>query len=246
MDQGATASATNVTSATFAISWPAANVMRITPLGSGFDSGSAHNLTVSGGAKDLGGNGLTLQFALSFVAEDTSPRVDAIGLESQGTFCDSFGDTGQAAGVVFPTDNTCWWDATLPIRSATSYRFIGEDSLCGFDGPRDNIRIIFNKPMDTGATLNAVRLRRISPPIHTIQLGKADWSLNRQVLTLSFGAQEASCGTTSLFGGGDFDLGPTGGAGIGFPLYSIEVERSARDETGEALPASFFFAFEGD
>ncbi len=248
MNQGATASAVNITSATYAISWPAPNLMRITPLGSGFDSGSSHNLTVGTGAQDAGGNNIALQFALSFVAENTSPRVDAIGVESHGAGCDSFGDNGTAVGVRTWTAGACWWDADLPIRSPVNYVFQGQDTPCGLGRPEDNFRIIFNKPMDTGATINAIRLRRLSPPIHTIQLGRADWTDGNRVVTLHFAAQEAvNCGGASGFGGGDLDLGPTNTPAVGgLPLYSIEVERSARDASGETLPANFFFVFEGD
>lgn len=253
MNQGTTSSAVNVTSATYAISWPLNDTMRITPLGSGLDSGSSHNLTVGTGAQDLGGNNIALQFALSFVVENTSPRVDAIGLESHGPGCDAFGDNGTAVGTRNWTAGACWWDADLPIRSPLNYTFQGQDLPCGFStGTQDNVRIIFSKPMDTSATINAIRLRRLSPPIHTIQLGRADWSDGNRVVTLHFAAQEAvNCpgGPTGAnsFGGGDLDLGPTNVPAVsGLPLYSIEVERSARDATGETLPANFFFVFEGD
>jgi len=245
MNQSSTISATSVSLATVSTSWIAPNILRIIPVGAGFDSNSSHNLTISTSASDLAGNRLTSDFALSFSVENTSPRVVAVGLESHGTGCDAIGDAG-GNGTANP--GNCWWAEPLSIGSPSDYRMIGENSACarGYAGDtigtRDNLRIIFNQAMDTASVINALSVRRIGYTPSAFSIGNWVWSNGNTVLTISFTHDPylPACDVTR------FDIGLTNEAIPGYPLLILEIDRTARNASGEALSSTFSFSFEGD
>lgn len=231
-----------------AYSWPDPDRLRINPV-LPLRGNEVYTLTVGATATDLSGNNLDQEFTLAFLTENVSPRVIAVGLESHGAGCSTPNSNGTALGSLPRnwTAGDCWWDESLPLTNATNYLFQAGDAACGTDSATDNFRLIFNRPMNPVATVNAVNLRRISPPTTFIQLATWQWTENNQVLTLSFTEQEADCGGGNQFGSGSYDLSrDPNDADAGFPLYIIEVDQTAEDADGERLPGSFQFAVEGD
>ncbi|MCB1318084.1 MAG: hypothetical protein KDK27_19095, partial [Leptospiraceae bacterium] len=203
-------------------------------------------------------------FTLTFsVGGGPAPTVQAVGLASQN--CSTlYPGTGSAIGGDH-TLNSCWWDSSLPKLSATNYEFRGGDTGGGSNGSpidctpvlTDDIRITFNTFMDTAVTGEAITLTRNSPPSSTIRVASVNWTdcntaapYGCRVVTIAFAEAEASCNGNILFGDvntqGDFNLLPTIPSVQDFPLYTIEVDTTARSADGIDLPAKFNFAIEGD
>ncbi|WP_411821935.1 Ig-like domain-containing protein [Leptospira sp. 'Mane'] len=199
----------------------------------------------------------------SFVAGgavSSAPTVQAVGVASQGC-ATSFPGTGSASGGNWSA-GSCYWDNTLPVLSPGSYTFRGGDdgngntnltAACG-DVNTDNFRLIFSNYMDLNSAINAVRLRRLSPPSTIVQLSSWTWGdcqaafpYGCRVLNLSFAEQEASC-NGSLFGnavtGGDFNLLKSDTTPTGFPYYMITVDTSARDVNNLPFSSNFNFTME--
>lgn len=189
-----------------------------------------------------------------------SPQVQAIGLVSQGC-SNAFPGVGSPTGGNWLAPS-CFWDNTLPILGPSSYTFRAGDDGTGLSGSTnacvdvtsDNIRLIFNRHMDTNTTLNAVRLRRLSPPSTIIQLSSWQWHdcqavfpFGCRVLDLIFSEQESSC-NGPLFGnaitGGDFNLLRSDNTPLGFPYYLLSVDISARDTLGIPMQTQFNFSME--
>ena len=242
MAQAVTASAISFSPSVSAnMAWTATNQLTITPLGT-LSGNTLYTFTISTGAADLAGNRLVTPFGVTFRTEN-SPRVSAVGLESHGAGCDAFGDVGGNGG--FGAGN-CWWDDSLAIGAATGYLISGGNTAGCTDTTTDNIRIIFSTPMEPASTLGAVSVRRISPPTTSILIGRAIWTDANRVLTISPAEDLAACNGTSLFGlAGDFDLNETASGGVGFPIYTLEVDTTAKDANGTNLPSLFTFSFEG-
>ncbi|BDA79617.1 membrane protein [Leptospira kobayashii] len=199
----------------------------------------------------------------SFVAGgpvSSSPTVQAVGVASQGC-ATTFPGTGSAAGGNW-LSGSCYWDNTLAVLSPSSYTFRAGDDGTGAsattaacaDVTSDNFRLIFTNYMDLNSAVNAVRLRRLSPPSTIVQLSSWTWTdcqaafpYGCRVLNLSFAEQEASC-NGSLFGnastGGDFNLLRSDNTPAGFPYYMITVDTSARDVNNLPFSSNFNFTME--
>lgn len=225
-----------------------------------FSTGT-YSMTLTRDCEDEEGRDLETTFNASFYVGAplaVAPRVTAVGLQSQGS-CTGAGSTGSSSGADW-TSSSCFWDENLTMLNPTSYRFRGGDDGSGTatacaDVNTDNFRIIFNNYMQTGVTINAISLSRLSPPTTFIRLSSYSWSdcqtaspYGCRVVTLQYAEQESTCNGVGAFGTavGDFNLGVTAGSPAGFPLYMIQVSTSALDVNGRSPASSFAFVVEGD
>ncbi|MDF3821462.1 Ig-like domain-containing protein [Leptospira sp. 96542] len=223
--------------------------------------GNRYTVTVNRNAISTNEINLSQNLSYSFIAGGAigdAPFVQAVGVASQSC-SDSFPGVGSATGGNWLLGQ-CYWDSSLPMLNASSYTYrAGDDGTVGnstcADVNTDNFKLIFSKYMDTNSTLNAVRLRRISPPSTIVQLSSWIWKdcqatfpFGCRVLELSFAEQEASC-NGSLFGNagtsGDFNLMRTDNSPIGYPYYLISVDTFAKDTLGVQLQSTFNFTVEG-
>lgn len=221
--------------------------------------------TITVGQNVITSDKITVEAAstYSFVAGgsvSSSPTVQAVGVASQGC-ATTFPGTGNAAGGNWSL-GSCYWDSTLAVLTPSSYTFRAGDTGGGAtsstvdctDVNTDNFRLIFTNYMDLNSTVNAVRLRRLSPPSTIIQLSSWTWAdcqaafpYGCRVLDLVFAEQESSCNST-LFGnattGGDFNLMRSDNAPAGFPYYMITVDTSAKDVNNLFFSSNFNFTME--
>ncbi|MCW7506147.1 Ig-like domain-containing protein [Leptospira paudalimensis] len=232
-----------------------------------FNFGTRYTITLGSGAKAQDGIFVAGSLVYSFVAGGAltdAPFVQAIGVESQ-TCPATYPGVGNATGGDWLL-GSCYWDSSLPVLSPTSYRFRGGDSGTGtgpnlsnsascLDVNTDNFRLIFSNYMDLNATINAVKLRRQSPPSTFVQLSTWSWSdcqavypFGCRVLTVVFAELEASCNGTSSFGNvstsGDFNLLQSNTNPAGFPFYMLTVDTSAKDVNGIPIKSTFNFSME--
>ncbi|MDX1957394.1 MAG: Ig-like domain-containing protein, partial [Leptospiraceae bacterium] len=248
-------------SGTFA--WTVGNtVLTFTP-DSKLNYGTRYTVTLGALAKTSNGIPVSSSTSTSFVVGSviTSPAVQAFGVSSQGCSA-TFPGIGSAIGANWASP-TCYWDSSLAIQTPSFYTFRAGDTGSGSTGSplscadanTDNFKIIFNSYMDLNSTVNAVRLRRLSPPTTSIQLASWQWTdcqgtfpFGCRVLTVVFAEQEASCNGT-LFGnaatGGDFNLLRTDNMPVGSPFYLLSVDTTAKDTSGVSLPSTFNFSMEG-
>ncbi|TGK77519.1 hypothetical protein EHQ24_19125 [Leptospira noumeaensis] len=225
--------------------------------------GTRYTLTVNKNAISANEINVSQNISYSFIAGGAigdAPVVQSIGVVSQGC-SNTFPGTGSVTGGNWLMPQ-CFWDNSLPMLGPTSYYFrSGDDGNGDFNIPdacadvnTDNFKLIFSKYMDTNTTLNAVRLRRMSPPSTIVQLSSWVWRdcqatfpFGCRVLELAFAEQEASC-NDSLFGNaltsGDFNLMRSDNAPAGFPFYMITVDTSAKDTMGASLQSNFNFTME--
>lgn len=224
-----------------------------------FVYGTRYTITITKTAISANEINVSQNVSYSFIAGGAigdAPVVQSIGVVSQGC-SNSFPGTGSVTGGNWLLPQ-CFWDNSLPMLGPTSYYFRAGDDGSGAascaDVNTDNFKIIFSKYMDLNTTLNAVRLRRISPPSTIVQLSawvwrdcQATFPFGCRVLELSFAEQEASCNGL-LFGNattfGDFNLMDSSGAPAGFPFYMITVDTSAKDTMGASLQSNFNFTME--
>jgi hypothetical protein len=190
-----------------------------------------------------------------------APSVQAIGVDSQGC-ASTLPGTGNAAGANW-LSGTCFWDNSLSVLSPSSYQFrsgdigggTGGSSLNCIDVNTDNFRLIFSNYMDLNSTINAIRLRRLSPPSTVVQLASWNWTdcqavypFGCRVVNLIFSELESSCNGASLFGDGatlgDFNLLRSNNTPVGFPYYMISVDTSAKDVNNVSPTSSFNFSME--
>ncbi|RHX84741.1 hypothetical protein DLM75_22265 [Leptospira stimsonii] len=225
--------------------------------------GQRITVNVSSNATSALGYKMANSSSVSFVAGGifSSPAVQAIGLASQGC-ANALPGVGAVLGGDW-TLGSCFWDSSLALLGAGSYRFRGGDDGTGLVGSpnacadvnTDNFRIIFSNYMQTAVTASAVRIQRVSPPLTNARIATYVWSdcqavfpFGCRALTVSFSEQEASCNGT-LFGdastGGDFNLLRTSTAPVGFPLYNLIVDTTAKDVNGASLQSQFIFGVEG-
>ncbi|EIE02756.1 hypothetical protein LEP1GSC185_1387 [Leptospira licerasiae serovar Varillal str. VAR 010] len=245
------------------ISWSSdSQTLTILPDGP-LNFGSRYTFKIDSTAQSQVGYRIDAPFTANFVAGGLNPlpAVQAVGLESQGCST-TYPGSGSASGGDW-TLGSCFWDNSLPLLSSGSYRFRGGDDGSGAIGSSnacadvntDNFRIIFNNYMNTGNTVNAVRMQRVSPPSSNIRTATYLWSdcqsafpFGCKVLTITFAEQESSCNGT-LFGdsstGGDFNLDRTDNAPANFPFYQLIVDTSAQDVNGKNLSSQFIFGVEG-
>ncbi len=241
----------------------ALNALEFTPTAA--MTAGTHSVAISTDCEDLAGKDLLTPFSLSFtVALPAAPLVQAVGLESQG--CpDAYPGTGSAAGGDHSL-GSCWWDGSLPVLSPTSYEFRGGDDGTGAAGfanacadvKTDNFRLIFSQYMDIDTTTAAVSLTRLSPPGTLIKLATHRWSDCQNVapfgcrsLTLVYSEAEATCNGTINFGtnalGGDFNLSQSNAPQVSdFPLYRLDVAKTARTIEGITLENTFSFTMEAN
>lgn len=224
-----------------------------------FIYGIRYTINISTNARSIDNINLPILNSFGFVAGGLltgAPVVQAVGVESQGC-ANAFPGVGNAAGGDWTSGN-CFWDNSLPILSPTNYRFRGGDTGTSpascLDVNTDNFRLIFSNYMDLNSTINAVRLRRTSPPTTTVQLSSWNWAdcqgvapFGCRVLNVIYAEQEASC-NGALFGnagtGGDFNLLLSSGNPVGFPYYNLSVDTSAKDVNNIPLNSTFNFAME--
>lgn len=225
--------------------------------------GNRYTININKSAISANEINLSQNLSYSFIAGGAigdAPIIQAVGVASQGC-ANSFPGTGSATGGNWVSPQ-CFWDSSLPILSPSSYYFrAGDDGTGDLNLPdacadvnTDNFKLIFSKYMDTNTTLNAVRLRRISPPSTIVQLSSWNWSdcqavfpFGCRVLELAFAEQEASCNDT-IFGNtttqGDFNLMRSDNTFPGYPYYMITVDTSAKDTLGASLQSNFNFTME--
>ncbi len=187
----------------------------------------------------------------------SAPSVQAFGVESQGC-SNSFPGTGSVTGGNWSI-GSCYWDSTLPVLTPSSYTFRAGDTGNGALGSSvdcadvntDNFRIIFSNYMEPNSTVNATRLRRLSPPSTVVQLASWSWSdcqavtpFGCRALTVIFSEMEASCNGSQFGSLGDFNLLRSDNAPAGFPYYLISVDTSARDVNNLPLSSTFNFSME--
>ncbi|TGK17846.1 hypothetical protein EHO61_10235 [Leptospira fluminis] len=205
----------------------------------------------------------------SFVAGgiNPSPSVQAIGVVSQPGCAQSFPGSGSSTGGNWSL-GFCWWDYSQQVLSPSAYQFRGgddgkNDAASCSDQTTDDFRIIFNNYMNTGATISAISLSRITGTSTVIRLSTWTWKdcqasypYGCRVVDLVFSEIESSCGGSSAFGSsGDYNMT---NAGLDFtsaipyttitvdpngPVYSLQVANSATDIYGRALAAPFSFSF---
>lgn len=228
-----------------------------------FNYGTRYTVTINRNALSANDINLSQNLSYSFIAGGAIgdvPVIQSIGVASQGC-ANAFPGTGSATGGNWLLPQ-CFWDNSLPMLGPSSYFFRSGDDGSGasnltnacIDVNTDNFKIIFSKYMDLNSTLNAVRLRRISPPSTIVQLSSWVWKdcqatfpFGCRVLELSFSEQEASCNGL-LFGNaatlGDFNLMRSDNTPAGFPFYMLTVDTSAKDTMGAALQSNFSFTLE--
>ncbi|MDZ4727547.1 MAG: Ig-like domain-containing protein [Leptospira sp.] len=226
--------------------------------------GQRYVVTVGGSASSIEGIPMGSVMTYSFIAGGAiseAPTIQAIGVQSQGC-SNNFPGTGSNTGGDWLSPN-CFWDSSLSVLSPASYRFRSGDTGGGTiatntdcaDVNTDNFRIIFSNYMDLNSVVNAIRLRRLSPPSTVIQL--ASWSWNDcqtvypfgcRVIDLIFAELEASCKGSSSFGDantlGDFNLLRSNNAPNGYPYYLITVDSSAKDVNQRSISNHFNFSME--
>ncbi|TGK41260.1 Ig-like domain-containing protein [Leptospira andrefontaineae] len=226
--------------------------------------GTRYNVNISTNAVSALGYTMSTALTSSFVVGGLtgSPTVQAVGVESQGCSA-SFPGVGSAAGGDW-TLGSCFWDSSLAVLSASSYKFRGGDDGSGAsattaacsDVTTDNFKIIFSNYMNPTTTASAVRLQRLSPPLTTVKMASYAWSdcqaaypYGCRVLITSFSELEASCNGALAFGnsstGGDFNLSRTDNAPANFPFYQLFVDTTAIDVNGVNLKNQFQFVMEG-
>ncbi|GBF50441.1 Ig-like protein [Leptospira ryugenii] len=205
-------------------------------------------------------HGLSFDFQVGGPSQE-APKVQAVGLASQSCSL-SYPGIGSLIGADWNA-STCFWDDSLPILIPSSYRFRAGDQGTGLsnsplsctDANTDNFRLIFSQYMDVNSTVNAIRLNRKSPPSTLVQLSTWNWSdcqtvypFGCRVIDLVYAESEASCNGPLAFGnastGGDFNLLRSDNMPIGFPVYSLSVDTSARDVLGKSLQQTFIFHME--
>lgn len=228
MDPASTQNALSISpSANFAITF-AGNDMTLTPL-IALSGRQNYTLTISASAKDLAGNFLQNSFSLIFKTENNSPQIMAIGRGNQANCNSSAVTTG------------CWWQTGTPFLPASSYSFTPGLQACPADSTSDNIVIVFNQPMNTVSTVNAVNITAVSQvpnSASSIYKGKWTWSDSDRVLTISMTDVGLTCGFDILFN--------TGIGGANYPLYLIQIDQSATNANGTALSSQFSFFFESN
>ncbi|MEI7013679.1 Ig-like domain-containing protein [Leptospira licerasiae] len=261
-----TAKTTLAVSASFAgdFDWSGGGtILTITP-DVPFVYGTRYNVNISTSAESALGYTMSTAVTSSFVAGGITgaPTVQAIGVESQGC-ASSFPGVGSVAGGDW-TLGSCYWDSSLAVLTASSYRFRGGDDGSGAsasaaacsDVTTDNFKIIFSNYMNPTTTASAVRLQRLSPPLTTVKMASYSWSdcqaaypYGCRVLITSFSELEASCNGSLAFGnastGGDFNLLRTDNAPANFPFYQLFVDTTAIDVNGVNLKNQFQFVMEG-
>ncbi|PJE00744.1 MAG: hypothetical protein CK427_13055 [Leptospira sp.] len=225
--------------------------------------GTRYTVNISTIARTIDNINLPIVNSFGFVAGgllSAAPAIQAVGVASQGC-ANTFPGIGNAAGGDWTSGN-CFWDNSLSILSPSNYRFragdIGNGStgsnLSCLDVNTDNFRLIFSNYMDLNSTINAVRLRRTSPPTTTVQLSSWSWTdcqavapFGCRVLNVTYAEQESSC-NGSLFGnaltGGDFNLLRSDNTPAGFPYYNLSVDTSARDVNNIPINSTFNFTME--
>ncbi|TGL38891.1 Ig-like domain-containing protein [Leptospira perdikensis] len=224
-----------------------------------FSYGIRYTITITKNAISANEINVSQNVSYSFIAGGAigdAPVVQSVGVVSQGC-SNSFPGTGSATGGNWLLPQ-CFWDNSLPILGPTSYYFRSGDTGSGLsscaDVNTDNFKIIFSKYMDMNTTLNAIRLRRMSPPSTIVQLSSWVWRdcqatfpFGCRVLELAFAEQEASC-NGPVFGNastsGDFNLLRSDDTPSGFPFYMITVDTSAKDTMGASLQSTFNFTME--
>ncbi|RHX85413.1 Ig-like protein [Leptospira stimsonii] len=228
MDPNSTQNAFSTSpSGNFSISF-VGNDMILTPV-LPLNSKQNFNLTISTSAKDLAGNNLQSSFSLTFKTENNSPQVLAIGLQNQAN-CSSFALT-----------SGCWWQNSNPILQASTYSFAPGLQACPADSPSDNLVIVFNQPMNTITTINAVSISAVSQlpsSSSSVFRGNWTWTDSDRVLTISMTDKSPGCGFDMLFN--------TGISGSNFPLYLIQIDQSATNPAGTTLSSPFSFFFESN
>ncbi len=215
----------------------AGNIVTIRPL-TALASNKAYTLSVSTSAKDLAGNSLPSSFSVGFTTENISPKVYAVGLGSQAACLNYTGvpSTGNVLGGNWLSAN-CLWDNTLSILPASSYKFLAGNQACINDAQTDNIRIIFDKPMDIVSAAAAVNLRRISPPVTSVTKASWIWSDSNHVLTMSFAESPLCMDLVRNAGDDPF---------ANYPFYILEIDQTAKDANGNTLSSPFNFYMEGE
>ena len=192
---------------------------------------------------------------------NNAPTVQAVGVVTQGC-ATTLPGTGNAAGGNW-LSGTCFWDNTLSVLGPSSYQFRAGDAGTGAlntspscpDVNTDNFRLIFSNYMDLNSTINAIRLRRLSPPSTVIQLASWTWGdcqavfpFGCRVVDLVFAELESSCNGTLAFGNastlGDFNLIRSDNAPAGYPYYMISVDTTAKDVNNVSFPSTFNFSME--
>lgn len=217
-----------------------------------------YRMTMTKGCEDDEGRDLVdeynAQFAVGLSVGPIANGVQAVGVDSQG--CPTvWPGTGSASGGDH-TLGSCWWDDTLPVLTPSAYEFLGGDdgltaaSSC-VDRNTDNIRVIFNRYMDTNVTIGAISLTRLSPPIASTRLSTWTWSdcqaiapFGCRVVTLVFAEDLATCNNTNAFGVADFNLAQ--GTGVNFPFYQLDIDTTAADALGNTFAQKFSFGMEGE
>ncbi|TGK45442.1 Ig-like domain-containing protein [Leptospira bouyouniensis] len=221
-----------------------------------FNYGTRYTVTITRNAISANEINISQNLSYSFIAGGAigdAPVVQSIGVVSQGC-SNSFPGTGSVTGGNWLLPQ-CFWDNSLPILGPTSYQFRAGDDGSGAtscaDVNTDNFKLVFSKYMDLNTTLNAVRLRRVSPPSTIIQLSSWIWKdcqatfpFGCRVLELSFSEQEASCNGLLFGSSGDFNLMRSDNTPAGFPFYMITVDTSAKDTLGASLQSNFNFTME--
>lgn len=226
--------------------------------------GTRYTVTIGTGAVSADRVSVESAYSYSFTAGgpvNDAPTVQAIGVATQGC-ASSLPGTGNALGGNWQSSH-CFWDQSLPMLSASSYQFragdlgngiVGSSASCTDTGS-DNFRIIFSHYMDLNQTVNAIRLRRLSPPSTITQLASWDWEdcqisypYGCRVINLIFSELEASCNGSSSFGNastmGDFNLLRSDNTQAGYPFYMITVDTTAKNVLQVPLSSPFHFSME--
>ncbi len=226
--------------------------------------GTRYTITIGSGAVSSDRIFVEASSIYSFTAGGpitNAPSVQSVGVVSQGCAATLPG-TGNAAGGNW-LSGTCFWDNTLSVLGPSSYQFRAGDvgggaiasSLNCIDVNTDNFRLIFSNYMDLNSTINAIRLRRLSPPSTVVQLASWTWAdcqaaypFGCRVVDLVFAELESSCNGTSAFGNagtsGDFNLLQSNTAPAGYPYYMISVDTSAKDVNNVPFSSTFNFSME--
>ncbi len=226
--------------------------------------GTRYTITIGSGAVSADRIFVEASSIYSFTAGGpvtSAPSVQAVGVESQGC-ASTLPGTGNTAGGTW-LSGTCFWDSSLSVLSPSSYQFRSGDAGTGLAGSSlsctdvntDNFRLIFSNYMDLNSTVNAIRLRRLSPPSTVVQLASWNWAdcqavypFGCRVINLIFSELEASCNATTAFGNavtlGDFNLLRSDNTPAGYPYYMISVDTSAKDVNNVPLSSSFNFSME--
>ncbi len=226
--------------------------------------GVRYTITIGNGAVSSDRIAIYSPSIYSFTAGgplEAAPTVQAVGLVSQAC-ANSLPGTGNASGGNWLSPH-CFWDNSLSILGPSSYQFRAGDNGTGninitsscSDVNTDNFRLIFSNYMDLNSTINAIRLRRLSPPSTVIQLSSWVWSdcqtnfpFGCRVVDLLFSELEASCNGPSAFGNantlGDFNLLRSDNTPAGYPYYMLTVDTTAKDVQNIPFSSNFQFSME--